>query len=78
MSKSSKHLIFERMGLPMNEVVPTSDVMDEILIKYEEAGHFPLQLPNGVQFLKIEEHPQDFEKFKRLMSDAWNKVSLPF
>ena len=78
--KSNKELLFERMGLPspVNEIVPTSDAMGEILIKYEEAGHFPLQVPNGVQFLKIEEYPQEFEKFKRLMQDAWDKISLPF
>jgi len=88
MSKSSKELIFERMGLSspkleitepvMENSVPKSDSINKVFDFFEQENYFPIFNGNNFQFIKVSEHPQEFEEFKRTMNSSWSEISLPF
>ena len=89
MEKTNKQLIFERMGIsspkftmqqPVNDAyVPSSAPMSQILNILDREGYFPMFDNLGrVQFMSTDEHPQEYEKFRKDFSDAWRKISLPY
>jgi len=83
MKKTDKEKLFERMQtvgkMPINENVPSSTPMNQILNILDREGFFPIYDNLGrVSFVEAEKYPQEYEKFRKDFSDAWSKISLPY
>ena len=86
--KNDKKQLFERMNLigempvnenVINESVPSSSPMSQILNILDREGYFPMWDNLGrVQFVETEKYPAEYEKFRKDFDEAWRKISLPY
>jgi hypothetical protein len=92
MKKSSKQLIFERMGLGISS--PKFTMQQEVegdagrsqgefkgLIStlqdaYYQTGYFPVPTPEGG--IRFIENDQEFDAYIEKVRQSWNEISLPF